>query len=101
MPNNPKQNMAEKPAKKLAEMPPKKHKPTAKDIVREIMPLIIQRMDEGYHLDEIYNEIKGELPRKITLGTFTTYYRETRKEMADSGVPGIKTASPGRPPIRR
>lgn len=92
---------AEAAKQKLTQMHPKKHNPTARDIVQDIMPLIIQRMDEGYNLKEIYNEIKEELPRKITLGTFMTYYRETRKKMADSGIPGIKTAKPGRPPIKR
>lgn len=77
---------------------PRKPKGSPVDLfIRELMQVIINKINDGWTLKEIYEEIKNDMPAEITDKTFATKYRIIRKQMVDEGVQGIAPGTPGRP----
>lgn len=90
-------NEATNPKNRLSNLPPRKKGSLVDRFIRDLMPAIIEKLNQGWALYEIYSELKSDMPSPITEKTFETKYRIIRKKMVDEGVPGITPGTPGRP----
>ncbi|GEM_PF-1944656 len=73
-------------------------RPSARQIVRESLPEIVGKLNEGWHYEEIRVELERTLGFKGKLSTLYSYVeRMTREERQQQDAPGAPPATPARP----